>query len=104
MRSSILLKTTGANVVLSDRIAASDDVVAREVGGEMVLLDLASGTYFGLNEVGGRIWQLIDEQSRSVEDICDIIEAEFEVSREQLEGDIAALINDLLERNLLIRE
>ena len=47
---------------LSDKFAVSDEVVAREVGGEMVLLDLASGQYFGLDTVGGRIWELLSER------------------------------------------
>ena len=48
---------------LSLVVSASDDVVAREVAGETVLLNLASGTYFGLNETGTLIWELIEEDS-----------------------------------------
>lgn len=86
---------------LTDKVLASDDVVSREVGGETVLMDLASGTYFGLNEVGGRIWRMIDADPLTVAQICDRIEEEFEVTRTDLEGDITALMQDLAERSLV---
>lgn len=91
-------------VKLTDKVAASEDVVAREVGGETVLLDLASGTYFGLNEVGGRVWELIDGAGLTLDQICTHIEAEFEVRREVLEGDIASLMQQLAERSLIRQE
>ena len=43
------------------RIEISEDVLFQEVGGETVLLDLASEQYFGLDAVGTRIWQLLGE-------------------------------------------
>lgn len=85
---------------LSDRFEISDDAVAREVGGETVLLDLASGTYFGLNEVGARIWQLL-EDGQSPEKACDLILETYEVERDVLERDTIALLGQLLERGLI---
>ena len=43
---------------LSDRVLVSSQVVAREVGNETVLLDLESGTYYGLDPIGARMWNL----------------------------------------------
>lgn len=89
---------------LTDKIAASEDVVAREVGGETVLLDLASGTYFGLNEVGGRVWEMIDGDGLTLDQICGRIEAEFEVSRDVVDGDITTLARELIDRGLVRHE
>jgi hypothetical protein len=47
---------------LNDTFSVSAQVMARRVGNETVLLDLASGTYFGLDPVGARIWQLIGKE------------------------------------------
>ena len=47
---------------LADQITVSPEVLFQEVGGEAVLLDLASESYFGLDDVGMRIWQLLQEQ------------------------------------------
>ena len=87
---------------LTDRLTASSDVVAREVGGETILLDLASGTYFGLDSVGARIWALIeDTEGLSLAQVCDAIMGEFAVAREVLEFDVLALAKKLTEQNLV---
>ncbi|MBA3056244.1 MAG: PqqD family protein [Sphingomonadales bacterium] len=84
---------------IDDRLEISPEVVAREVGGETMLLDLASGTYFGLDTVGGRIWQAL-EDGASLAEACDRIEREFDVTREQLEHDVLALAGQLIEQGL----
>lgn len=87
---------------LTDRLIASSDVVAREVGGETILLDLASGTYFGLDPVGARIWSLIEEaESITLSQVCDAIFEEFEVPREELVRDVLALAEKLTEQQLV---
>lgn len=84
---------------LENRLEISPDVVAREVGEETMLLDLASGTYFGLDAVGGRVWQALEAGS-SLAEACDRIEGDFEVTRVQLEADVLALIGQIVERGL----
>lgn len=86
---------------LSDRLEASSDVVAREVGGEMVLLDLNSGNYFGLDVVGGRIWELLSDRPQSLQELCDQVEAEFDAPRERIEADLIALAMDLMDKELI---
>ena len=57
---------------LSDSITVSGDVVARDVGGEQVLLDLSSGQYFGLDNVGGRIWELLSERPHTLAQLGEL--------------------------------
>ena len=85
--------------MLYENVQLSDDVVAREVGGETMLLDLASGKYFGLNPVGGRFWQLL-ESGKSCADARNVLLDEFEVGPEQLDADLATLVKDLVESGL----
>ncbi len=85
---------------LSDQISVSPDVIAREVGGETMLLDLDSGTYFGLDAIGGRIWQAL-ESDTMLADACDAILAEYEVTREDLERDVLALLEQLAAHKLI---
>ena len=87
---------------LSDTFTVSDDVVSREVGGEMVLLDLESGQYFGLDTVGGRIWELLSERPRSLKELSDAIEAEFDAPRSRIESDLLALAKQLSEQELIV--
>lgn len=74
--------------------------MSRQVGDENVILDLESGTYFGLDPVGARIWQLIAE-GRSLEEVCDAMMAEFDVSRSDIERDTAQLVEQLVTSGLL---
>lgn len=80
---------------------ASDDVVSRDVAGEMVLLDLASGLYFGLDPVGSRAWERLSDGPADLVQLADLIEAEFDAPRAVIEQDMALLIEDLLEKQLL---
>lgn len=87
-------------MVNSEIYRASDDVVAREVGGEMVLLDLASGTYFGLGAVGSRVWEELSKGEVSLSQLADLIEAEFDAPRDMIEQDLSELIGQLVDKQL----
>ena len=67
--------------------------------GEAVLLDLASGAYFGLNAVGTRVWELF-AAGKTYGQVRDAILAEFAATPETVESDLAELTERLLERKL----
>ena len=81
----------------------SPDVVFRNLDGEAVILDLATGTYFGLNEVGTRVWQLVDE-GRDLPQIVEIVTTEYEADRETIARDVRKLLDDLRARRLLVAD
>jgi len=85
---------------LTDHVAIPSQVMVREVGDETVILDLASGTYYGLDAVGARIWGWIAE-GRSLLQICEGMLAEYEVTRTDIERDVLALARALLENQLI---
>lgn len=86
---------------LTDRLTISKDVVAREVGGEMVLLDLSSGQYFGLDTVGRRVWELLSDRPHALNELSDHIEAEFDAPRAQIEADLLTLAQQLKDQELV---
>jgi hypothetical protein len=65
-----------------------------------VLLDLSSGTYFGLNRVGTRIWQLLEAHGYP-ESVMRILEEEYDAPREVVRADTEKLIAVLVEKGLL---
>ena len=85
---------------LSSRFAIEPSVVVRNLGEEMVILNLVSGTYFGLDPVGARIWELIGED-KTLAEVCEVILEEYDVSREALERDTLKLVEDLLAKELI---
>src|SRR5262245_13310735 len=81
-------------------IQASPQVLFKILENEAVLLDLQSGEYFGLNEVGCRIWQLIPELGR-MGPILDRLVEEYDVAADQAWHDLKALMTELLQRGLV---
>jgi len=79
---------------LNQTITLSPDVISQEVSGETVLLDLESENYFGLDEIGTRIWQLIKE-TNDLEAIFHTLLAEYDVSESRLRGDLDALLSEI---------
>lgn len=83
-------------------VTLSPDALFQEIGGEGVILDLATSTYFGLDPVGARFWQLLQDDA-DVAAACDRLLLEYEVEREQLERDIDSLLEQLIAAGLVIR-
>jgi hypothetical protein len=81
-------------------VVAMKDTLSSAVGDETVLLHFGAGTYFGLDGVGTRVWQLI-EQPRTVGEIIDRIEEEYDVEREQCEAAILPFLEDLASNGLV---
>ena len=80
-------------------IRIPEHVVSREVGGETVILNLESGTYFGLNAVGSRIWSGIMANDAPAR-IQAAVAKEFGVAEAQVERDMTDLIHQLLATGL----
>lgn len=87
-------------VTLASTIVRSADVLAQEVGGEAVLLDMASEQYFGLDPVGTRIWELLGE-ARALADVHARLCEEYDAPAERIEADLLALIQSLLDAGLV---
>lgn len=69
------------------KVTIPDDVVFRDLAGEAVILNLARGTYFGLNEVGTRMWNLLAEHGSSEQALAVLLE-EYKVEEAPLRQDI----------------
>jgi len=85
---------------MTQTIDISSEVLTQEVGGETVILDLKSETYFGLDEVGTRIWQLLVEQE-DMQTITAIMLNEYDVEEDQVEKDIQNLLTQLDKAGLI---
>jgi hypothetical protein len=80
--------------------AASPAVVFRQLEDGAVLLDLESGVYFGLDEVGTRVWTLLLERGTPAA-VCDALREEFEVDPGVLAGDVLRLVGELQQNGLV---
>jgi hypothetical protein len=84
----------------SQKVTISKEALSQEVNGETVILDLKSESYFGLDEVGTRIWQLLQEHG-DLQQTFDAMLDEFDVDEEQLHQDLNELVGKLEEAGLI---
>jgi Coenzyme PQQ synthesis protein D (PqqD) len=82
------------------RVQRPDSVLIREIAGESVLLDLESESYFGLDEVGTRMWAALAE-SPDTEAALETLLAEYDVDRDVLRADLDAFVAQLAEAGLV---
>lgn len=85
--------------MLPQRVVLSPEAMFQEISGEGVILDLASSTYFGLDEVGVRLWQLLQADS-SLQAALDTLLSEYDVEQLQLEQDLSRLVGQFVDAGL----
>ena len=87
-------------ISLQQKVTISPEVLSQEVDEESVLLDLKSESYFGLDEVGTRIWQLLKNGS-DLQNVFEILLAEYEVGEDKLKKDLQEHITQLVDAGLI---
>jgi hypothetical protein len=79
----------------------AERVLARQGEGVLILLDPDDGSYYTLDEVGSRIWELCDG-TRSTAEIAAILSEEFDAAPETIRADLLELVADLSDQNLVV--
>jgi len=92
--------STVSPISLDHIVSAAPDQVSSDLGGEAVILNVKTGTYYGLNDVGAFIWGQI-QQPRTVAALRDALLAEYEVDITQCERDLISLLTDLASHSLI---
>ncbi len=82
------------------KVVVPEGVLVRELGGESVILNLNSESYFGLDDVGTRMWAALTA-AESIEAACQSLLEEYDVNPEKLTEDLDALIDKLVAQGLL---
>jgi hypothetical protein len=81
-------------------VVAAGDQVSSDLGGEVAILNLRAGMYYGLDDVGARVWQLLQEPT-VVGDIQATIAQEYEVEPTRVREDVLALLNQMADEGLI---
>ena len=89
-----------AGLSLDTVVTRRPDPLTAPIDGELAMLDVASSSYYGLDAIGSRIWELI-EQPVSVADLCGTLEGEFDVEPETCRTDVLAFLDQLREAGLV---
>lgn len=87
-------------ITTADRIVRSEEPVWSPAGDEVVMLSVAKGKYYGLNDIAAAIWERI-ERPIGVGELCDSLRRMYKVSREECEADVLPFLEQLLAKGLL---
>jgi hypothetical protein len=88
------------SITLSSVVAQSPELVSTRLGAETALMSVAHGSYYGMDRVGSRIWELI-AQPRRVGSVVDELLGEFSVERSLCEQHVIAFLQKLAEVDLV---
>ncbi|HVP05125.1 MAG TPA: PqqD family protein [Dehalococcoidia bacterium] len=75
-------------------------VLHRIVDGEAVMLDLETGEYYGLNNVGTHIWGMLEAGS-SLPSICESVRENFEINGSDVREDVEFFLESLRAKGLI---
>jgi hypothetical protein len=87
-------------VTLHESLRIPDQVATRQLGGETVLLNLETGTYFGLDAVGSRFLELLERNGDLAAEYRAMLD-EFDVAPEVLKADLLRLSEEMRAKGLL---
>ena len=90
----MITSTTDSAISENSIVVSVKNQISSDLGGEAVILNMNTGTYHGLNEVGAFVWNLI-EQPQVVKDIQQRLLQEYEIESSVCANDLLALLNDL---------
>jgi hypothetical protein len=87
-------------ITLETIVRRSDAVISSDLGGDIVMMDIEKGNYYGLENVAARIWALTEEPA-TVESLCNRLSGEYRVSTEQCREEVLAFLDELINKNII---
>jgi hypothetical protein len=78
-----------------------EEVAAKVLDGEAIMINLSNGTYYSMDKVGGFVWELLEE-GHALPEIVAAIAARYDVAQEQAQSDVERLAAELIEEKLVI--
>ena len=87
-------------IELNSIVVATEDQISCDLEGDAAILNLKTGVYYGLDDIGASVWRMLNEPRR-VDELVDALLGEYEVDREECQHDVIALLGELAVRGLV---
>ena len=88
------------NIPFTAKLEIADDILFRELDGESVILNMNNENYYGLDEVGTQMWNVLTS-SPSIQFAMENLLQEYDVPEDRLRKDLNALIEQLIDKGML---
>jgi hypothetical protein len=89
-----------SHLSVSSVVSRKAGFIEAEIEGEVVALNIETGTCYGLNQVGSRIWHMLATSPR-ISDICEALRAEYSVGADDCERQVLDLLENLYTEGLI---
>ena len=83
------------------RYMLSTNLLSSQLNDNTAILNVQAGTYYGLNEVGTCVWELLTQAPASLEHIREHVMAQFDVDEPTCTNDLNRLLNELVREKLV---
>lgn len=90
-------------IMLNSIVSRNEDLVSSELDDGLVMMSLENNSYYGLDSIGKRVWDLLEEK-KSFQELLNILIAEYEVSEGECKKDLIALLDNLQKENIVTVE
>lgn len=87
-------------ITLKTKFTVDPSVVFNEMDGEIIMMSIANGEFYGINALGSRIWQML-ETPKAASEVCDALMPDFDVTREQCEQDVLLFLTRMVEKGVM---
>jgi Coenzyme PQQ synthesis protein D (PqqD) len=85
------------------RFQVSDSVAAREIEGELVLLDLEGGRFFVSRGTGPRVWEMLSS-GKTIDEVVQEIAGRYGIDRDRVRADVEEFVRQLREKGMLVED
>jgi hypothetical protein len=82
------------------KIQKNRGIISSPMDNETVMMSIEKGKYYGIDSIGTRIWELLD-QPLSIDELCEILPAEYDVEPDQCRADVTGFVEKMLEKELV---
>jgi hypothetical protein len=79
----------------------TDDVAAKVIDGEAIIMNLSNGLYFSMDRVGSAVWEMV-EAGLSVDEMTSRLDAHYDVDLDAVREDVSRLVSELLAEELVL--
>jgi hypothetical protein len=79
----------------------ASEVLSSKIDDEAILMSFEADSYFGLNSVGSRIWEILSGEAKTIDELVSILIEEYEVGEKQCREEVERFIEDMVGRKLI---
>lgn len=87
---------------MNNKWQVSSEVLSSKIDEEVILMSLKGEYYFGLDLIGSGIWELLEQQPLTIDELVQLLVVEYEVDEPTCRNDVQTFIDDMFEKQLIV--